>query len=85
MFNVNVVTELESADQGRGDIGAQTGLVSDQLLQTSDGEGVLGADVHCSCRATGSECSILSMQGAHFLARLASGSDDDCILLTNFK
>lgn len=79
MFDVNVVTELESADQGRGDVRAQRGLVSDQLLQTSDGEGVLGADVHCSCRATASEC-----RGAIWLV-LASGSDDDQILLTNFK
>lgn len=64
MFDVNVVTEPESADQGWKDVRAQTGLVSDQLLQTSDGERVLGADIHRSCRETGSERSILSVQEA---------------------
>lgn len=57
MLHVNVVAELEPADQRWGDVRAQTGLVSDQLLQASAGEHVLGADVHGSCRD--SERSIL--------------------------
>ncbi len=52
MFDVNVVTELESADQRRRDVRAQTRLLSDQLLQTSDGERVLGTDIHRSYRET---------------------------------
>lgn len=47
-----MVTELQSADQWRGDIRAQTGLISNQLLQTSDGKRVLGADVHHPYRET---------------------------------
>lgn len=38
MLDVNVVTEIEVADQIWGGIRAQTGLLLDQLLQTSDGK-----------------------------------------------
>ena len=49
MLDVDVITELQAADQGWRDVRAQTGLSSDQLLQTFDGKRVLSADIHSSC------------------------------------
>lgn len=69
MLHVNVIAELESADQRWGDVRAQTGLVSDQLLQTSAGERILGADVHGSCR-DGERSSLLVRPAALHIVRI---------------
>ena len=50
VLHVHAVGEPKRVDERWRHVGAQTGLFSDQLLQTPDGERVLRADEDGSCR-----------------------------------